>query len=308
MTPTINPAYTNAANWTTLPMVDNGTSGDAVAGDDIYTAVLPAQANRVLVRYRIVVTDALRRFPSRAVRGRSLAELRLLMSTTACRLTRASVPRRCRRCRVYTLIARAQDVAECTAYNGAYQIPQFYGAYGHPGRYVFNWPGTLVYDGEVYDNIRYRLRGANGRYQPGKRNWRFELNRGSYFAARDQFGNKFPRKWSHLTTGKGSNNRLGLTFGLNEVVNYFLWNKVGVPAPNTLYFHFRVVDGAQEAPDQYNGDFWGLNWAQEDYDGGFPRCARPGERQSLQADQCLVHQQSGRGHGGSNGVTRGRSP
>ncbi|HEX5218965.1 MAG TPA: lamin tail domain-containing protein [Verrucomicrobiae bacterium] len=268
LTPTINPAYTNAANWTTLPMRDNGTAGDAVAGDDIYTAVLPAQGNRVLVRYRIIVTDTLgasRRAPFEddlamnfgcyvydgipAYQGTSSAVLQ-------------SLP-------VYTLLTRAQDVAECTAYNGAYQIPQFYGAYGHPGRQAFNWPGTLIYDGQVYENIHYRLRGANGRYQPGKRNWRFEMNRGNYFAARDQFGQKFPRKWQHITTGKGSNNRLGLTFGLNEVVNYFLWNKVGVPAPETLYFHFRVVDGVQEAPDQYNGDFWGLNWAQEDYDAAF---------------------------------------
>jgi hypothetical protein len=266
--PTINPAYTNAANWTTLPMTDNGTGGDALAGDEIYTAVLPAQVNRVLVRYRIVVTDALgatRRAPFEDDPAMNFAcfvynGVPDYQGTSSAVLQ--ALP-------VYTLIARDQDVAECTAYNGAYQIPQFFGAYGHPGRYVFNWPGTLVYDGKVYENIHYRLRGANGRYQPGKRNWRFALNRGNYFAARDQFGEKFPRKWSHLTTGKGSNNRLGLTFGLNEVVNYFLWNKVGVPSPNTLYFHFRVVDGIQEAPDQFNGDFWGLNWAQEDYDGAF---------------------------------------
>ncbi len=127
----------------------------------------------------------------------------------------------------------------------------------------------MVYDGVVYDHIRYRLHGANGRYQPGKRNWRFEFNRGHYLAARDHQGELFPRKWAHLTTGKGSNNRLVLTFGLNEVVNYYLWNKLGVPAPRTLFFHFRVVDGADEAADPYNNDFWGLNWAQEDYDGRF---------------------------------------
>ena len=59
------------------------------------------------------------------------------------------------------------------------------------------------------------------------------------------------------------------TFNLNETLNYFLYNKVGVPAPHTLFFHFRVVQGAAEAPGQYTGDFWGLNWAQEDYDAGF---------------------------------------
>src|SRR5690606_25877285 len=74
---------------------------------------------------------------------------------------------------IYTLITRDQDVIACTAYEWADQIPQFQGSLAHPGRFVFNWPGTLVYDGEVYDHIHYRLRGANGRYQLGKRNWRF---------------------------------------------------------------------------------------------------------------------------------------
>ena len=49
----VNPAYTNAANWQSLAMVDDGTNGDAVAGDDVFTATVPGQPNRTLVRYRI---------------------------------------------------------------------------------------------------------------------------------------------------------------------------------------------------------------------------------------------------------------
>ncbi|HEY9073380.1 MAG TPA: choice-of-anchor X domain-containing protein, partial [Desulfobaccales bacterium] len=267
--PTPNPAFESAANWLTMPMVDNGSGGDEQAGDDVYTAVLPPQPNRTLVRYRIVVTDSLgasRRAPFEddpslnfgcfvydgipAYGGVSSQVLQ-------------SLP-------VYSLLSRAVDISQCAAYNGAYQLPQF-GSDGlaHLSRFAFNWPGTMVYDGVVYDHIRYRLHGANGRYQPGKRNWRFEFNRGHYLAARKQNGQLFPRKWVHLTTGKGSDNRLVLTFGLNEVINYSLWNQVGVPAPETLFFHFRVVDGAAEAADPYNNDFWGLNWAQEDYDSRF---------------------------------------
>jgi hypothetical protein len=42
-----------------MAMRDDGTAGDAVAGDAIFTAVLPAsvQTHRRLVRYRINVTD-----------------------------------------------------------------------------------------------------------------------------------------------------------------------------------------------------------------------------------------------------------
>ncbi|RPI03007.1 MAG: T9SS C-terminal target domain-containing protein [Calditrichaeota bacterium] len=38
-------------------MVDNGTNGDAVAGDSLYTAVIPAQAAGKLVKYYAVATD-----------------------------------------------------------------------------------------------------------------------------------------------------------------------------------------------------------------------------------------------------------
>ena len=62
--PTPNPAYTNAANWLEVPMVDTGTGGDAEAGDGIYTAVLPRQSNRTLVRYRILMSDWLGADPS----------------------------------------------------------------------------------------------------------------------------------------------------------------------------------------------------------------------------------------------------
>jgi len=265
---TPNPDYSNPANWTTLPMVDDGVGADELALDSIYSVALPAQANRVLLRYRILIEDALG--ASRSAPFEDDPSLNFAcyvydgippyegVSATAL----GTLP-------VYALVARGQDVSDCMAYDST-QIPQFGGdGLGHPARYVFNWPGTMVYDGVVYDNISFRLRGANGRYQDGKRNWRFKFNRGSLLSARDQFGRKFNRKWTHLTTGKGSSNHETLTYGLNEVINYALWNQAGVPAPYTFWFHFRVVDGADEAPDQYGGDFWGLNWAQEDYDGRF---------------------------------------
>src|SRR5882672_4632951 len=53
-------AYTNAASWVSVSMNDAGTGGDALAGDDVYTYVLPGslQVHRRLMRYRITVTDA----------------------------------------------------------------------------------------------------------------------------------------------------------------------------------------------------------------------------------------------------------
>ncbi|HTI99166.1 MAG TPA: lamin tail domain-containing protein [Dongiaceae bacterium] len=267
--PTDNPAFEDPANWTSVAMTDTGTSGDAQAGADIYTVTLPPQANRVLVRYRIQVTDTLgatRRAPFEDDPSLNFAcfvydGIPAYQGTSAADLQ--SLP-------VYFLMARSQDVSQCAAYTPTFQLPQFGNdGLAHPSRFVFNWPGTLIYDGVVYDHIQFRLHGANGRYQPGKRNWRFKFNRGNYFAARDADGKLFPHKWSHLSTGKGSSNRLTPTFSLNETLNYFLWNEVGVPAPRTVYFHFRVIQGSAEAPGQYTGDFWGLNWLQEEYDGRF---------------------------------------
>jgi len=162
---------------------------------------------------------------------------------------------------VYHIITRGEDYAQCLAYDSG-QIGQ-----GSLGRFYYNWNATIVYDGVVYDNIGYRLRGANGRYhQRGKRSMRFRLNDGYYFQARDQLGKKYPNKWRTLTTGKGFDNKATLTYSLNEAVNMYLYNKLGVPAIDTHWVHWRVIDGAAEAPDQWRGDFHGLNFAMETYD------------------------------------------
>ncbi len=269
LTNALNPAFEAATNWTTVTMNDDGLNGDEIANDTIYSVLLPSRANRTLVRYRITVTDTLgasRRAPFEddaslnfayfvydgipAYQGISPAALQALP--------------------VYTLITRGSDLDQCTAwFNANDQLPQGLGALRNEGRLHFNWEGVVVYDGEVYDHVTYRLRGANGRYHPGKRSFRFRFKEGRLLEAKDQYGQRFPTKWRELTTGKGQGNRGSVTYALNEVVNYFLWNKVGVPSPLTFHFHFRVIRGANETADPYAGDFWGLNWAQEKYNVNF---------------------------------------
>jgi len=266
--PQPNPAFEASTNWVSVAMHDDGLNGDAQAGDDVYSAVLPVQANRTLVRYRITCSDTLgatRRSPFADDPSLNFAYfvydgLPAYAGVAATNLS--TVP-------VYWMLTRNADFSTCTAYDAANQLPQFSGSLANEARFVFNWPAAFVYDGEVYDHIRYRLRGANGRYQSGKRNFRLRFNGGRCLAAKDEFGTPYPRKWSSLNTGKGQSNRETLTFALNEYVNYILLNKVGVPAPRSHYFHWRVVRGAQEAPDNYNGDFYGFSWVQEDYDAAF---------------------------------------
>jgi len=126
----------------------------------------------------------------------------------------------------------------------------------------------------VYDHVAMRLRGANGRYHlAGKRSMRIRFNRGSYLQAYDIGGNEYPTEWRQLVVGKMFGNRLDGNFGVPETINNELWRLVGVPAPYTHWFHFRVVDGAVEAPSgvngQYYGDFWGMFLAFEPYDARF---------------------------------------
>ncbi|BBO36039.1 lamin tail domain-containing protein [Lacipirellula parvula] len=268
--PTANPAYFAAASWTNVSMLDNGAGVDAAAGDSIFSVALPPQSHRTLVRYRIVVTDALGK--SATVPYEDDASLNFAYfvydgvpeyknnanQVVADAAALASLP-------VYQFLTRAEDMTAVNGYEPSQEIPQ-----GTEARSAYNWSGTMVYNGVVYDNITYRLRGANGRYlTDGKRSMRFRFNDGSWFEPLDNNGVPYPEKWKTLTTGKGFDNRQTLTYSLNEAMTMMLSNLMGLPAAETHWFQFRVIDGAAEAPDQWRGDFWGINFAMEDYDKRF---------------------------------------
>lgn len=268
-TPPANPAFEASTNWVSVTMHDDGMDGDAVAGDDIYSVTLPVQPNRTLVRYRITCTDALgatRRAPFADDPSLNFA---YFVYNTVPAYGAVTASNMQNTLPIYFMLTRKADFDVCNGYTGSDQIAQFSGSLANEARFAFNWPAAIVYDGEVYDHIRYRLRGANGRYQTGKRNFRFKFNDGRNFAAKDELGNPYPRKWASMSSAKGQSNRETVTYSLNENLNYLLMNKVGVPAPNSHYFHWRVVRSALEAPSLYDGDFYGLTWVQEDYDANF---------------------------------------
>jgi hypothetical protein len=289
----INSDFENPANWTEVTMLDDGQGQDVLAGDDIYTAVIAGQINRTLVRYRIVAednSDNLIQVPYKDDASFNLAyyvydgvpdyvaaeDSVIEPGHVYTSEILTSIP-------VYTLITRADDLYECNGYDSAKQIDQgtFDPVVQDAGR-AYNWEGTLVYEGKVYDHIGYRLRGGNLRYNngaAGKRAMKFRFNRGNYFQARDMYGDKFPYKWQHLNTGKMFGNKViwegyrKYPYGINEVMDIRLFQAADVPAYDIWWFHFRVVDGPDEAPTgpdgQYNGDFWGLFLAFENYDGAF---------------------------------------
>ncbi|MGH9361150.1 MAG: CotH kinase family protein, partial [Thermoanaerobaculia bacterium] len=277
-----NPAFEDPASWIELAMADDGKGADAAAGDGIYTCLMPPQKSRTLVRWRITAADP--RGAAVTVPHADDPSLNFACfvhgGVPPFATTRATVHpegagysyplEALTAVPVYFLIARAQEIAECVAYNPAWQIPKS----NEAARDAFNWEGTFVYEGEVYDHIHFRLRQANDRYGgTGKRSWRVRFPKGNYLRARDALGRRYPTRWRTLNTGKMFDNKGVGNFGLTETLNELLWNAVGTPAPFAQIFHFRVVQGPEEAPagpsGQHLGDFWGMALALEDYDPRF---------------------------------------
>ena len=266
--------------WTDVTMNDAGTGGDKVAGDDRFTAVLPGalQTHRLLVRYRITAEDS---------RGASITgpyeddptpnfayyvydgvpDWTASNRPGAAEVTYGSD--------VLNSVATYQLITRRGDHQDAQHIPNSgTGTYGHGN---FNWQGTLVYDGVVYDHIRYRVRGGVWRFSMGKNMWKFDFNRGRYFQARDDYGRKYDEKWDKLNFSaliqQGNFLHRGEQ-GLFEQVGFKLFNLAGVASSNTNYVHFRIVESDDEnsnqiGSSQYNTDFQGLYLTTEQLDGQF---------------------------------------
>jgi hypothetical protein len=270
----VNPAFENPANWIGVAM--------SSAGDDVYSAMIPGQINRALVRYRIVAEDAL----GVSVRIPYLDDPNLNFAYycydgvpaytatertvepggapfTHTEVTMRSLP-------VYSLITTEADLTQCNGYDSADRIP----SNNFDARSAFNWTGTFIYGEKVFDHIGYRLRQRNARYAAvGKRSMRFRFNRGNYIQLYDLNGEKYPEKWRTINSHKTRGSRGDYNFGLVELSSALLWETFGVPAPQAHWYHFRVVQRADEAPagvnGQHLGDFYGYYTAMEDYDRRF---------------------------------------
>ena len=259
-------------NWMNLTMHDDGAGGDAIAGDDIYSVQIQGtiQAHRRLLRYRIMVTDTGGRglmvpyfddpqpnfayfvydgVPAWYGAIQPGVSPVVQYGTDVMR----SLP-------VYHLISKNTDVENCTwreRYGGS----------------DYKWDGTLVYDGKVYDHIRYRARGGVWRYSMGKNMWKFDFNRGHSFQARDDYGRKYDAKWDKLNFSaciqQGDYQHRGEQ-GMFEAASNKLFNMMGAETSKTNWLHFRIIDGIVESgPTQYDGDFWGLYMTLEQIDGRF---------------------------------------
>ena len=282
-----NPAFEDPANWMTLVMTDDGANDDVTAGDGVFSATIPGQVHRTLVRYRIEADD----LPGASVRVPYPDDDSL---NFACFVydgvpdfvaSAASVDGGAGRVwpkemltslPVYHWIIRNEDMRTLQAYNSWEQFPNNEQDNVLLARRSEEWEGAFVYDGVVYDHVNARLRGGNsrygdniGRFSQGKRHYKFRFNRGYYFQGKDENGNPYPAKRKRLAFNRMYENKGTNGWGMPEEIGATLWRTFGVPAAHTDWIHFRVIDGENEAPDQYRGDFWGLSQVVEEYESGF---------------------------------------
>ena len=282
-----DPRFEAQASWTTIPMNDAGTGGDLIAGDAVYSAIVPAsvQQHRRLVRWRLTAADA----TGLAVRAPYLDDPQPNFAwfvhdgvpawTGSARpgvsptvefpgQLLASVP-------PYHLIttvgehAAAQSVPVIRA-DGSTEPA---GAqYGHS---LYTWKGALCHRGRVYDHIRFRARGGVWRFSMGKNMWKFDFNKGHDFQAFDNYGRPYDQKWKKLNFSsviqQGDFLHRGEQ-GLFESVGFRLFQLTGLEAEHTQFAHFRIVERPSEtngSPSQFDDDFQGLYLAIEQPDGQF---------------------------------------
>ncbi|HEX5176405.1 MAG TPA: lamin tail domain-containing protein, partial [Chthoniobacteraceae bacterium] len=280
--------YNAPASWTTIAMQDDGRNGDLLAADAEYGCVIPGsvQTHRRLIRYRIMVTDALGasiRVPYADDPQPNFAYFvydgvpdwsgsprpGVAPVVTYASSVLESVPQ-------YHLITRiaehsnAQNVPVIKE-DGTNNNPTA-GAYGHS---LYLWKGALCYDGVVYDHIRFRARGGVWRFAMGKNMWKFDFNKGHDFAPRDNYGKPYGEKWKKLNFSaviqQGDYNHRGEQ-GLFESVGFRLFQLTGLPAEHTQFVHFRIIERANETnntANQFDDDFQGLYLGIEQQDGQF---------------------------------------
>lgn len=265
-----DPRYEDPANWTSLPMNDSGNNGDQLSGDDTFSVTLPSslQQNRHLIRYRISTSDDA---------GNSIT------------VPYADDPQPNFAYFVYDgtpdWTGRIRPNDSPVTYPGSLMssIPTYFllttsawvndSQFGGYGGSEYLWPGTMIYDGRVYDHIQYRPRGGVHRFQYGKNFWKFDFNRGHRFRARDRYGKRYNTVWDKLNFSsivqQVNFNHRGEQ-GIFESAGFRLFQLAGVEACHTHYTQFYVIDDASSnGATQYDTDYYGLYLAIEQMDGQY---------------------------------------
>ena len=277
-------AYTSG--WVNVTMRDDGTSGDVLANDSVFTAVIPStvQQHRRLIRYRIQATDGASQSgqsPPTSDPSPNFAYFvyngtpnfnnpnALNVSSSGVNYNFSNgvqVP-------TYHLItsqalidANLVNVGESSMEDGT---------------------STLVHDGKVYDHIQYHVKGDSTSSRTRfKRNFKLKLNRGHRIRPVDNYGQRYKAERKRLIfSGTWHDQSANQQYhGMVEGLSYEIFNLLGADARYNDFAQLRVISGATEMPasppnpsglaanSMYNnnwGDFWGIFMVQEHIDGAF---------------------------------------
>ena len=256
-----------ATTWTNVAMVDDGTSGDVLAGDGIFSYTMPPalQTNRRLIRYRISATDGTSaitvpyadddqpNFAYLVYDGVPAWSGAIQPGGTPARaVVNTFSPALLNSIQMWQLIADATDHDNMLYAGGSNNVRFF---------------GTFVYEGKVFDHIQYHNRGIGSTYVSGKNKFAFFFNRARNVRIRNNWGNYFDEDWNSVPVdacaSPWASVHRGMT-GVEEAVGYRLYELAGMASLRTTYLHMRVIRGANEAgTGQYDTDFWGLYMALE---------------------------------------------
>ena len=247
-----DPGY--QSNWSSGSMLDNGIQSDAVANDGTYSFAIPSatQVHRSLIRYRILIQinngGPQRYFPDQnhtesnysyyvydgypTFNNYNLTSLDSLPEITI--LTKSST-------------------AEVYIGDGGANTNQYTGT-------EYLGEGTFIYNGKIFDHIRFRPRGGDSRKFRKKPGIKFDLNNEKEVTVEDDCGKDYDVDRGKLAISGTWQNDIA-SHGLTESLIYKVLELCEAPFyKSTDYSHLRIVDEASEA-----GDFWGVFLIFEDY-------------------------------------------
>ena len=137
-----------SSTYTTLAMTDDGSGGDAIAGDHLYTAVIPAQSDGQYVQFYVTATDdeSARRTVPNGAPGATSGETGLPITVSYLYLVEDSPPTG--DLLIYRLIVTHENQTELTTRNLYSNVLL---------------DATFVYEGEVFYNVGVRYRGESSR-------------------------------------------------------------------------------------------------------------------------------------------------
>ena len=245
-----------SSSWTTRVMKDDGVGVDSTANNGVYTAFIPSsvQQHRKLIRYRIKITQAggqVRYYPDPKhaesnyayyvydgypiTEGRDLNQLNKMQEISI--ITKSST---------------------ASIYIGTGTTnPNIYTGLDYLGE------GTLVYNGKVYDHMRFRPRGKNSRSVRVKPALKFDMNPERSITTQKDCGDDYDvERGKIVLSGAWVGDRA--SHGLTESLIYKLQDLTGGLKRSADYTQFRIVDQSNESDD-----FWGLFLILEDYGGDY---------------------------------------